>query len=140
MLFQNSQRIQFQSFQHQLLRQRFLIQHYTRLAQNRFPEQKMLENDRMETKSTAVNFVNLESRIHVEVSTSNQCHISNVDFPFKIDKISTNFLRGISTSNRWRIDEDMSIGYLLLEPTYHTVKFDILHQNRRHLLIHYKRR
>ena len=33
-----------------------------------------------------------------------------MDSPFKIDVISTNFPRGISTSNRWRIDEDVSIG------------------------------
>ena len=29
-------------------------QYYTRIVQNRFPEQKMLENDRMETASTDV--------------------------------------------------------------------------------------
>ena len=33
-----------------------------------------------------------------------------MDLPFKIDVISTNFPRGNSTSNRWRIDEDVSIG------------------------------
>ena len=31
-----------------------LTQHYTRIAYNRFPKQKMLENDRMETASTEV--------------------------------------------------------------------------------------
>ena len=88
----------------------------------------MLENDRMETASTEVTsisrrndienstwrthryFVDFESRIHVEISTSNRCHDSHVDSPFKINVISTNFPRGISTSNRWRIDEDVSIG------------------------------
>ena len=48
-------------------------------------------------------------RIHVEISTSNRCHIFHVDSPFEIDEISTNFPRGILTSNRWRIDEDVSI-------------------------------
>ena len=33
-----------------------------------------------------------------------------MDSPFKIDVISTNFPRGISTSNRWQIDEDVPIG------------------------------
>ena len=81
----------------------------------------MLENDRMETASEAVTsirkttwrnhqcFVDFESRIHVEISTSNWCHIFHVDSPFEIDEISTNFPRGILTSNRWRIDEDVSI-------------------------------
>ena len=54
-------------------------------------------------------FFDFESRIHVEISTSNRCHNFHVDSPFKIDVISTNFPRGISTSNRWRINEDVSI-------------------------------
>ena len=88
----------------------------------------MLENDRIETASTEVTsiwrrndiekstwrthryFVDFESRIHVEISTSNRCHNSHVYSPFKIDIISTNVPRGISTSNPWRIDEDVSIG------------------------------
>ena len=103
-------------------------QHYTRIAKNRFPEQKMLENDRMERASTRVTsiwlrnniekstwrthqcFVNFESRIHVEISMSNGCHNFHVGLSFKIDVISTNFPSGISTSNRWRIKEDVSIG------------------------------
>ena len=90
----------------------------------------MLGNDRMETASTEVTsirrrndiekstwrthryFVDFESRIHVEISTSNRCHNFHVDSPFKIDVISTNFPRGISTSNRWRIDKDATIGLL----------------------------
>ena len=77
----------------------------------------MLENDRMETASTEVtsifrrndieestwrthrHFADFESRIHVEISTSNRRHI-HVDSSFKIDVISANFPRGISTSNR----------------------------------------
>ena len=108
-------------------------QHYTRIAQSRFPEQKMLGNDTMETASTDVTsirrcpmsfekstwkthryFVDFESRIHVEISTSNRCHNFHVDSPFKIDVISTNFPRGISTLNRWRIDEDVPIGQVML--------------------------
>ena len=56
--------------------------------------------------------VDFESQIHVEKSTSNRYHNFHVDSPFKIDVISTNFPRGISMSNRWRIDEDVSMGYL----------------------------
>ena len=91
----------------------------------------MLGNDRMETASTEVasiqrrndkekftwrthrHFVDFESRIQVEMYTSNRCHNFHVDLPFKIDVISTNFPRGISTTNRWRIVEDLSIGKAL---------------------------
>ena len=87
----------------------------------------MLGNNTMETASTEATsirrrnnvkkstwrthryFVDFESRIHVEISTSNRCHNFHVDSSFKIYVISTNFPRGISTSNRWRIDEDVSI-------------------------------
>ena len=103
-------------------------QHYTRFAQNRLPEQKVIGKDRMETESTEATsirrrnyiekstqktqryFVDFESQIHVEISTSNRCHNFHEDSPFRIDEISTNFPRGISTSNRWRIDEDVPIG------------------------------
>ena len=88
----------------------------------------MLENDRMETASTEVRsirrqndiekstsrthryFVDHESQIYIEVSTPNRCHNFHVDLPFKIDVISAIFPRGTSMSNRWRIDEDVSIG------------------------------
>ena len=88
----------------------------------------MFENDRKDTASKAVTsirhqndiekstwkilwyFFDFESRIHVEISTSNRCHNFHVDLSFKIDETLTNFPRGISTSNRWRIDEDVSIG------------------------------
>ena len=88
----------------------------------------MLANDRMERASTEVTsiwrrndiekstwrthqyFVDFESRIQVEISTLNWCHNFKVDSSFKIIVISTNFPRGISMSNRWRIDEDVSIG------------------------------
>ena len=90
----------------------------------------MLGNDRMETASrerevTSIRrrydiekstwrthryFVDFESRIHVEIPTSNRCHSFHMDLSFKIDEISTKFPRGISTSNRWKIDEDVSIG------------------------------
>ena len=91
----------------------------------------MLGNDRMETVSTKVTsirrrndieestwrahryFVDFESQIHVEISTLNRCHNFHVDSPFKIDEISTNFTRGISTLNRWRIDKDVSIGFIV---------------------------
>ena len=88
----------------------------------------MLEKDGMETASKAVTlirrqndieksmwrnhryFIDFESRIRVEISTSNQCHNFHVDSPLKIGEISTNFPRGISTSNRWRINKHVSIG------------------------------
>ena len=57
----------------------------------------MLENDTMETSTTAVTSIRMDV-------------IVSVDSSFKMDVISTNFPRGISTSNRWRIDEDVSIG------------------------------
>ena len=96
----------------------------TRFTQNRFTKQKMLGNDRMETASTELTsirrridiekttwkthryFVDFESRIDYEISASNRCN----NLPFKNNEISTNFLRGISTPNRWRIDKDVSIG------------------------------
>ena len=46
-------------------------------------------------------FVDFESRIHIEMSTSNRCHNFHVDSPFKTDVISRNFPHGILTSNRW---------------------------------------
>ena len=46
-------------------------------------------------------FVHFKSRIHVKISTLNRCH----NFP-----MDSNFPRVISTSNRWRIDNDLSIG------------------------------
>ena len=58
-------------------------------------------------------FVDFESRTHVEISTSNRCHNFYVDSPFRSDVISMNFPRGISTSNRWRIDEDGPIGLFI---------------------------
>ena len=64
------------------------------------------------TQRTHRYFVDFESRIHVEISTSNRYHNFHVDSPFKINEISTNFPRGISTSNRWRIDEAVSIGII----------------------------
>ena len=59
-------------------------------------------------------FVDFESWIHVEMSTSNRCHNVHLDSPFKIDVISMNFPRGISALNRWRIDENVSIGMVHL--------------------------
>ena len=55
-------------------------------------------------------FVDFESRIYVESSTSNRWHNFHVDSHFKIDEISTNFPRGIFAPNRWQIDEDVAIG------------------------------
>ena len=43
-------------------------------------------------------------------STSNRCDNFHVDLIYKTDENLTNFPRGISTSNRWRIDKDVPIG------------------------------
>ena len=89
----------------------------------------MLENNAMETANTEVwsircgnkvekstwrthlYFVDFESRIHIEISTSNLCHNSHIDSAFKIEVISANFPRGVSKSNQWLIEEDVSIGF-----------------------------
>ena len=88
----------------------------------------MLGNDAMETATTEVvsnrrrndieksnwrthrYFVGFKSWFHVEISTSNWCHNFHVDSLFKIDVISKNFPRANWKSNRWRIDEEVSIG------------------------------
>ena len=87
----------------------------------------MFENDRKEIAIKAITsirhrndkekftwkthryFIDFESRIHVEISTLNRCYF-HLDSPFKIDEISTNFPRGTSRSDRWRIDEDGPLG------------------------------
>ena len=89
----------------------------------------MLGNDAMETATTEVMsnrrrndieksnwrthqyFVSFKSWFHVEISTSNWCHNFYVDSLFKIDVISKNFPRANWKSNRWRIDEEVSIGF-----------------------------
>ena len=60
-------------------------------------------------------FIDFESRIDMELSTPNRCHLFHVDLPFIIDEILTNFRRGISMSNRWRIGDDVSIGIVILD-------------------------
>ena len=84
----------------------------------------MLGNDRMETATTTSKphrkstwkthrcFVDCESRMHVEISTSNRCHNFHVDLPDKLVGNLTNFPRGIWTSNGWWIHKDVSIGKL----------------------------
>ena len=78
-------------------------------------KQRVQKLRRFDVETTQKNprgeLIDISSILKVE-STSNRCHNFHVDSPFKIDVISTNFPRGISTSNRWRIDEDVSIGQL----------------------------
>ena len=62
-------------------------------------------------------FIDFESRIDVELYMSNRCHLFHVDSPLITDEILTNFRRGISISNLWRIDEDVSIGFTLSTST-----------------------
>ena len=57
--------------------------------------------------------IDISSILKVE-STSNRCHNFHVDSPFKINVLSTNFPHGISTSNRWRMDEDVPMGKELI--------------------------
>ena len=65
------------------------------------------------SRRTNQNFVDFESWTHVKIFRSNQCHNFLRDSSFKIDVVSTNFPRGISTSNRWPIDQDLPIGCFL---------------------------
>ena len=58
-------------------------------------------------------FIDVESRIDTELLTSNQRHPFQVDLLFIIDEISTNFQRGISMFNWWRINEDVLVGKFL---------------------------
>lgn len=91
----------------------------------------MLRNDKMETASTAVKsiqyraniqnmmrrthryFVSFGSPIQVEISTLNRCDYFHMDSFCKIDEILSNFPLRNLTSNRWRIDKDVFIGFLL---------------------------
>ena len=84
----------------------------TKTASTEFTSIRCRNDKKKSTRRIHRYFVDFESWIHVKISTSNWCHNFLVDSPFKIDEISTKFPRGISTSNRWRIDEDVSIGLL----------------------------
>ena len=70
-------------------------------------------------------FIDFESRIHAIISMSNRCHNFPADSFFKIDVISTNFPHRTSTSNRWRINENVSIGIFLVSspPSLTTIRF-----------------
>ena len=56
-----------------------------------------------------------------------RCH----DLPFKIDIISTNFPRGILTSNRWRIDEGVPIGKFSFNIQDPQIQYTIEYENER---------
>ena len=58
-------------------------------------------------------FIGFDSRIDIELSTWNRCHLFEVDSAFIIAEILTNFLRGIPMWNGWWMDEDVSIGLKL---------------------------
>ena len=55
-------------------------------------------------------YIDFESRINIELSTSNQCQCFDMDSLFIIDEISTNFRYVILMLNLWQIEEDVSIG------------------------------
>lgn len=53
--------------------------------------------------------IDFESRIGVELSTSNKCHPFHNDWSFIINEIPMSFCRKLSMPNRQQIDEDVSI-------------------------------
>ena len=55
-------------------------------------------------------FIDFESRIDIQLSTSNRCHSFHVHSHFLIDEISMNFWCRNSISNRCQIDKNVSIG------------------------------
>ena len=63
------------------------------------------------TRRTHRYFIDFESGIHVKTSMSNRCHNFHVDSLFKIDVISTNFLRRTSMSNRSPSTKMCPLGY-----------------------------
>ena len=66
----------------------------------------------MTLKNANGKLVNILPIFRVE-STSNRCHNFRVDSPFKIDEIPMNFLRVISTPNRWLANKDVPIRFAL---------------------------
>ena len=56
-------------------------------------------------------FIDFESSISIELSTSNWCLCFDLDLRFIIDEMLTNFLCRIFMSNRWRIDKNVSDGW-----------------------------
>ena len=83
-------------------------------------------------------FVDFESEIHVEISASNRCHNFHLDLPFKIDIISTNFPRGISTLNRWQIDKDLFFGLALVSKIFNTFLYFRKQEPRKKFLLFQK--
>ena len=66
------------------------------------------------------NIIDFDDQIDVKLSTLNRIHLFHMDLPFIIDEISTNFVRGISMSNRWRESIKMCpLGYVLLNTYKH---------------------
>lgn len=51
-------------------------------------------------ENPSVYFIDFEIRINIESFTSNQCHRFEVNYPLKINEISTNFRHAILMSNR----------------------------------------
>ena len=64
---------------------------------------------------THQHLIDSESRINIELSTSNRCHSFQVDSPFIIGEISADFQHGILMSNRQRVDKDAPIGYNIFQ-------------------------
>ena len=56
-------------------------------------------------------FIDFESLISIELSTSNWCLCFDLDLRFIIDEMLTNFICRIFMSNRWRIDKNVSDGW-----------------------------
>ena len=64
------------------------------------------------TLGELIDISSVNSRIDVELSTSNLCYPFKVDLPFIIGEISTDVRRGISMLNRKQIDEDVTFGLI----------------------------
>ena len=58
-------------------------------------------------------FIDFESRIDMELSTSNRCHLFQVDSTFINDEVSTNFRRGISMSSDGKSTKLCPLGNLM---------------------------
>lgn len=62
-------------------------------------EVTMIRHLKNSMENSSVYFIDFEIRIIAESFTSNQCHRFEVNYPLKINEISTNFQHAISMSN-----------------------------------------
>ena len=81
-----------------------LTQYYSRLAENRFPEQKMFENDRKETPNEAVTSIRRRNDIVENSLIFCRFWKSNPRRNIHVESISK-FPSGFVFQNRWNLDE-----------------------------------